>query len=254
MQHAFTCVPVSPLRKDPSHTSEMVSQLLFGDPCSILQTEAGNWVKVCDESDGYTGWCQQSHLVETDRVIPGSGGLTKGWVNKIKFDHQEMHIPFGCTLPVNNKGRGTLGSKIISYDGKLFHPANGKITGGRIKKIAFTFINTPYLWGGKSVFGTDCSGFSQAVYKFLNIALPRDSAQQFEMGESIPLLGKAKRGDLVFFDNDEGKIVHVGILLEQGQVIHASGKVRIDHIDQQGILNSSTNLRTHKLRGIRRYF
>ena len=147
-----------------------------------------------------------------------------------------------------------MGTKPLHYIGKLYHPEKERITNKKIKKIACKFINTPYLWGGKSVFGIDCSGFSQSVYKFLNIALPRDSWQQFEIGETIPFLGKAKRGDLAFFDNREGRIIHVGILLDQSEIIHSSGKVRVDKIDMEGIIDTSTNERTHNLRSIKRYF
>lgn len=256
MQYAATCVPVSPLRKEPSHTSEMVSQQLFGEPCTILETVPGNWIKVMAKYDGYTGWCQQSHLIEISEkdFDDQLRGLTTGWINKIKYDHQDMHIPFGSYIPGFKKAKGVLGSRQVRYKGKLWHPDKERITNKKIKKIACIFLNTPYLWGGKSVFGIDCSGFSQSVFKFLNIPLPRDSWQQFEMGETIPFPGKSKRGDLAFFDNSEGKIIHVGILLDQWEIIHASGKVRIDKIDQQGIIDTSTNQHTHNLRGIKRYF
>lgn len=164
-----------------------------------------------------------------------------------------MHIPFGSHLPGIKKGKGLLGSKQVCYKGKIWHPDNERITNKKIKMIACKFINTPYLWGGKSVYGIDCSGFSQSVFKFLNILLPRDSWQQFEMGETISFPGKSKRGDLAFFDNHEGKIIHVGILLDQWEIIHSSGKVRIDKIDQEGIIDSSTNQRTHRLRSVKRY-
>jgi hypothetical protein len=256
MQYAATCVPVSPLRKEPSHASEMVSQQLFGEQCTILETIPGNWIKIMAKYDGYSGWCQQSHLIEIDEQdFDGHiKGLATGWINKIKFDQLDMHIPFGSHLPRFKKANGELGGKQVHYSGKLWHPDKEKITNRKIKKIAYKFINTPYLWGGKSVFGIDCSGFSQSVFKFLNISLPRDSWQQFEMGETVPFIGKSKRGDLAFFHNSEGKIIHVGILLNQWEIIHASGKVRIDKIDEKGIIDNSTNQRTHNLRSIKRYF
>jgi gamma-D-glutamyl-L-lysine dipeptidyl-peptidase len=255
MQYGACCVPVSSLRKEPSHTSEMVSQQLFGERCTLLETGADNWIKIQAVYDDYTGWCQQNHLIEIDDddFEERRKALTTGWINTIEYDHQTMHVPFGSCLAGCKKRKGTLGNKPVVYNGKVWRPEHEKITNKKIKKIACKFINTPYLWGGKSVFGIDCSGFSQTVYKFLDISLPRDAWQQAEGGETVSGLGKAKRGDLLFFDNGAGKITHVGILLNQSEIIHSSGKVRVDKIDTQGIINISTNQRTHKLRLIKRY-
>ena len=129
-----------------------------------------------------------------------------------------------------------------------------KITPKQVKQLVYKFLNTPYLWGGKSVFGIDCSGFSKLVYKLLNVAIPRDAWQQALHGDTVSFLQEAKCGDLAFFDDEEGKIVHVGILLNEHEIIHSSGKVRLDKIDNQGIQNVETKQRTHKLRIIKRYF
>ena len=122
-----------------------------------------------------------------------------------------------------------------------------------IRQAAMKYLDVPYLWGGKSLCGIDCSGFSQQVYRQFGIKLPRDSYQQAEFGEVVGFLLEAKCGDLAFFDNEEGRITHVGIMLSNDQIIHASGKVRIDKIDNQGIINAETGARTHKLRIIKRY-
>jgi gamma-D-glutamyl-L-lysine dipeptidyl-peptidase len=122
-----------------------------------------------------------------------------------------------------------------------------------IKQNALGFLDTPYLWGGKTACGIDCSGFSQQVFKQFGIKLPRDSYQQAEAGEVVGFLMEAQCGDLAFFDNEEGRITHVGIMLGNDEIIHSSGKVRIDKIDSQGIINSETGARTHKLRIIKRY-
>ena len=117
---------------------------------------------------------------------------------------------------------------------------------------AYTFINAPYLWGGRSPLGIDCSGFTQVVYKLAGQKLQRDAYQQADQGITLGFIEEAEAGDLAFFDNDEGKIIHVGILLGQGKIIHASGKVRIDRIDHQGIFNEETGKYSHKLRIIKR--
>jgi gamma-D-glutamyl-L-lysine dipeptidyl-peptidase len=113
-------------------------------------------------------------------------------------------------------------------------------------------LNSPYLWGGKTPFGIDCSGFTQMAYKLAGIKLRRDAWQQAEQGHTINLLEETEPGDLAFFDNDEGNIVHVGIILRDHKIIHAAGKVRIDSIDHYGINNKELKKYTHKLRLIKR--
>ena len=119
-------------------------------------------------------------------------------------------------------------------------------------KNAFYFLNSPYLWGGRTPFGIDCSGFVQIAARLSGISLPRDTQEQAEEGEIINLISEAKPGDLAFFDNIDGRIIHVGIILENGQIIHASGKVRIDTIDHQGIFNEESKKYSHQLRVIKR--
>ena len=130
-----------------------------------------------------------------------------------------------------------------------------KINAKLIKQVSYKFLNTTYLWGGKSVFGIDCSGLSQSVFKFLNVRLPRDAWQQAGQGEMVASLKQAACGDLAFFDqHDEGRITHVGILLNDHEIIHSSGKVRLDKIDDRGIINLESKQLTHRLRAIKRYF
>jgi len=117
---------------------------------------------------------------------------------------------------------------------------------------AMMYLNSPYLWGGRTPFGIDCSGFSQMVYRLNGVDLPRDAHEQAEVGTTLSFVEESESGDLAFFDNNEGKIIHVGIILDSNSIIHASGKVRVDKIDQQGIFNQNSGIHTHKLRLIKK--
>ena len=121
-----------------------------------------------------------------------------------------------------------------------------------IVSTAFLYLNAPYLWGGKSPFGIDCSGFTQMVYKLCGYKLLRDAYQQSNQGDALSFIEESEPGDLAFFDNEEGKIIHVGIIMENNYIIHASGKVRIDRLDHLGIYNAEQNKHTHRLRVIKK--
>ncbi len=160
----------------------------------------------------------------------------------------------GCSLTAMKDGKAAWGNNKIQYYGAVRDESNSTKDEHNIRGIALKYLNTAYLWGGKSNFGIDCSGFSQTVYKFLHHRLLRDAWQQATQGEVVALLQDATCGDLAFFDSAEGKITHVGILLNDHEIIHASGKVRIDGIDNFGIVNRDSSVRTHQLRMIKRYF
>jgi hypothetical protein len=255
MKYAVCSVPVSALRKEPQHNMEMVSQQLFGESCTILESVSG-WVKIKCKYDNYEGWCQENHLqeIDDDQFASTNKKLAGGWVNEICYNGEKMFIPFGSSLATFKKNKARWQNNIVRYEGKIFNPVKEKVNKKNLKKISGRYLNTAYFWGGKSVFGIDCSGFTQAVYKFLNIYLPRDSWQQAELGDIIDSLQNTKCGDLCFFDNAEGRITHVGILLNDHKIIHSSGKVRVDEINDDGIINSESKLRTHKLKMIKRYF
>ena len=243
------------MRAEPSHKSEMVSQQLFGEKSFILEKTAG-WLKVQLRYDGYQGWVQQSHVVEIDEDIylKSDKDLTSDWVNEVDYNGHIMYVPMGSSLSAFRNGMAFWRKNSVHFKGNVWNPGEIKITPKLIKQVAFKFLNTSYLSGGKSVFGIDCSGYAQLTYKFLNTYIPRDAWQQAEQGTAVNFLQEAHCGDLAFFDNEEGKIVHVGILLNEHEIIHSSGKVRIDKIDTQGILNLETRQRTHQLRIIKRYF
>ncbi|MBS1597650.1 MAG: C40 family peptidase [Bacteroidetes bacterium] len=255
MQNAICCVPVSPLRAEPSHKTEMVSELLFGELCSIIDNTTDQWVKIICKYDGYEGWCQSNHILRVDASIYNEPqGLTRKWITEIEYEGQPMQIPLGSSLPLFKKNRNSQKKNRVYYSGKTWNPLTAKKDKNSVKKLIYSFLNTPYLWGGKTVFGTDCSGFTQTIFRFLNIGLKRDAWQQATQGGLVGSLKESKFGDLAFFDNAGGRITHVGFLLNNRKIIHASGKVREDKINDKGIINIETGEKTHDLKLIRRYF
>lgn len=254
MTHAVCIVPVAPIRKLAGHTTEMTSQLLFGEYCTVTETTKEGFAKIIVKHDGYEGWCQLQQLTDVAAEIFNTtpGMLAGDWVNPLQHGNTSMYVPYGSSLPGYNNGNVIAGNYSFTTTAAIISIAK-PVVADSIQKAAFTFLNTPYLWGGRSVFGIDCSGFTQVVYKCLGVALLRDAKQQATQGTTVDFLQQAQCGDLAFFDNDAGEIIHTGLLLSSNKIIHASGKVQIDDIDNGGIINSLTGQRTQKLRIIKRY-
>jgi len=254
MIRAICCVPVSPVRAEASHRTEMVTQQVFGECCEIIDRIKDDWSLIRCKYDNYEGWCQSSHLTEIDEEeYEGVGtALTPDWVNALEYNGHPMMVPMGSNLTAMKNGRGLWRKSQVHYKGKIWDPAGASKDSKSIRQLAFKFLNTPYLWGGKTVFGIDCSGFTQTLFKFLQVPLLRDAYQQATQGESVGFLEETQTGDLAFFDNEEGRITHVGILLNTNEIIHSSGKVRVDKIDNMGIVHAQSFQRTHHLRVIKR--
>lgn len=251
MSFVVSIAAVCPIRKEASHRSEMVSQLLAGEAAEILET-TNDFIKVKCLYDQYEGWCQRSQLIFCE-TLPEAGAvlLSKGNVNVVWIDDQPMTISAGT--PLHLFLSAALGNYTCYYKGDEWDVSKAAYTMVNLQMVTSWYLNVPYLWGGRSVFGIDCSGFSQQVYRYFGINLPRDAYQQADKGESVGFLQEVQCGDLAFFDNPDGKITHVGILLSSDRIIHASGQVRIDPIDNMGIIHSKTGQRTHPLRIIKRY-
>lgn len=258
MEKYHVCrIAVAPLRKEPSDGSEIVSQVLFGDRVILIeQTE--KWCKVKTHHDNYEGWMDYKQLQKISELQYNDEQRYK-YVTAVNFDNRliaaggdSYYLSPGSTLPFYSNGYCHLGELSFEVKTEPFVPHISQFA-LQIEKTARFFLNAPYLWGGRTFFGIDCSGFSQIVYKLLGLNLQRDASQQVDEGELVHFLSAAKLGDLAFFDNDEGKITHVGIMLSNNQIIHAAGKIRIDAIDNQGIYNSELERYTHKLRIIKRF-
>lgn len=229
----------------------MVNQLLFGEGVTIMEVDdSKDWLLIAGITDGYTGWCQYSHIEQRAGQISETDpplALASDWVNTLVFDDAQLHVPMGASLAIFEQ------DDRLVYTGSRCMPAEMSRDAATIEALAMRFLHTPYLWGGRSVFGVDCSGFTQMVFHFLGIALPRDAHQQAGEGTVVDFIQGARCGDLAFFDNTEERIMHTGILLDDRRIIHAAGKVRIDGIDHAGIVHSDTLRHTHRLRIIKRF-
>ncbi len=254
MEWVIAMVSVIPIRKEASHRSEMISELLFGEVAEVIDTNNG-FTKLKCLYDNYEGWCQSNQLwpITETEIFWDNKQLLAEWTTELDFNGRPMHVSLGTPLTIFRNGKAQIHKFSIGFQGVNWDAANAVFSIDSIQAIANKFINTPYLWGGRSVFGIDCSGLVQQVFRFFNKPLPRDASQQVTEGEVVGFLQEVRCGDLAFFDNEEGRITHVGLLFNSDTIIHAAGKVRIDKIDNMGIVNTDTGERTHKLRIIKRY-
>lgn len=231
MEKHYCSVSVSPIRAEVSEKSEMTSQILYGETCEIKETE-GIYSKIKLDFDGYEGWVNSSVLKKENSEISK---------NLVTQNYGVFDLPEGRNLL-------SLGSEVAFETENFVDKCNIRES---LVETAKKFINVPYLWGGRSYFGIDCSALVQLVYKIHGITLPRDSDKQAELGEARDFVEESEPGDLAFFEDETGFISHVGLVLSPFELIHASGKVRIDSLDFSGIYNAEINKHTHKLRMVK---
>lgn len=254
--YAISLLSLVPVRKEASDRSEMVTQLLFGELVEVVDKQ-GSWRKIRCLYDDYPGWVdvkQLTQISEEERARIGNEipVLTLDIVQLVQWEkHQILPVLLGSNLPAYADKQFKVNDLIYQYEGQVYRSVAPDP--GRLIENAYMYLNAPYLWGGRSPFGIDCSGYTQMIMKLSGIRIPRDAAQQAEQGTTIHLTSEIQSGDLAFFDNEEGKIVHTGILLTQDRIIHASGKVRIDKFDHEGIYNVEQKKYTHKLRLLKRF-
>lgn len=245
---------IVPMRADSSHKSEMVSQLLFGELYEVLETRP-DWVRVCAQHDRYSGWIAANQhagiaSAEYETLTATEKHIAYDLAGAITSTQQSLAITAGSLLPKFDGLNCRIGKIKYIYNGIALLP--GFSGENVIEKIALRYLGSPYLWGGRTPFGIDCSGFTQIVYRFLGLSLPRDAWQQAEVGQLVHFVEESQAGDLAFFANSEGKIIHTGIILKDQTIIHASGMVRIDKIDHFGIYAPDAAKYTHQLKLIRR--
>lgn len=255
MEYAACQVSVAPIRAQPTDKSEMVSQLLFGETVEIQESK-DNWKYVVCAWDGYTGWMDAKQLKrltanEFDEYREHQALNLSLMEGLMAADHF-IPITLGAVLPLYDGLRCRLGEQTYQFSGPVVTPGQQHIGTEWIVKIARRYLNAPYLWGGRSPFGIDCSGLTQMVFKTAGIRLHRNAFQQVTQGRTVDFMEECQAGDLAFFDNGKGLVNHVGIILPECLIIHSSGQVRIDKLDHFGIFNQELNRYTHQLRIVKR--
>ena len=254
MSYGISNLSIVPCRSEGNDRAEMVTQLLFGEVYQVIE-ETEKWVKIKTALDDYECWICRKQFFEITAEEYENHKLNDFPKSTCIFcevrgsESIYSTITIGATLPYFSNGKLKIRKERYAFSGNTNEANSNKIV-----DYALFFINAPYVWGGKTIFGIDCSGFSQIVYSLCGYSIPRDAYQQAEEGVNIEFVELTEPGDLAFFDNEEGKITHVGMVTEPGNIIHASGKVRIDNLDQQGIFNREIGKYTHKLRVIKRIF
>lgn len=246
-----------PVRLEPSDISEMVTQILFGETFSIIE-EKGSWLLIRMHHDNYEGWIdrKQSMLVSEDFIEKANNGPNHIITDKTaecycKNDSTFILVGKGSHLPLAAGNTFHLGHKTYTSISKS-KSIPKKFSSSNVAATALAYVNTPYLWGGRSIMGIDCSGLVQVVYHMCGFDLPRNAAQQANFGYALDFVDEALPGDLAFFDNPAGEIIHVGIIIGNGKIIHASGRVKIDTLDHNGIFSIEQNTYSHSLRIIKR--
>ncbi len=258
---AITLYSILPVRTEPHESAEMETQLLFGETAEILGTEP-HWVHIKADNDGSEGWADRKMLIDlTDNeykqvcdaykstpmriTLPVAFALSRG-------DAKTIPLAAGTILPNYENGHFEILGAHFDIDPQAVS-APLAFTEETFLHTTRFFLNCPYLWGGKNMFGFDCSGFTQVIYSLFGINLPRNASRQVKVGEQIDFLAEARLGDLAFFDHgDNGVISHVGILLDDKRILHCSGRVKVERTDPNGIINTETNQYSHSLRTIRR--
>lgn len=261
MKNPAICqLSVVPVRAGAADKEEIVTQLLFGelvDVIEILGRAKKNWCQIRCDWDGYEGWMDIRQLrfisAEEVQLYRQNHAFCLDLTSVLTNNDHFLPITLGATLPCFDGLSVHLGNKHYAFNGHALNYGHLTPTPEFIVKLARRYLYAPYLWGGRSPFGIDCSGFTQTVFRMAGIRLRRDASQQVEQGRLIDFIEQSQPADLAFFENDKGRIVHVGIVLANSQIIHSAGQVRIDKLDHFGVFNEERGIYSHKLRLIKRF-
>lgn len=240
-------VTLAAVRANCSDSAEMTSQLLFGEFIEVLEIK-DNWSFIRCIYDKYEGWVDTKQY-KIVKKIENTSFMSFHLSHACQLKSHSIPLVLGSRLPNFDGINFKINKDKYLYNGKVIEKDKNPIS--NLKKVALKYLNAPYLWGGRSPFGIDCSGFTQMVFSFFNYPLPRDAYMQANLGETINFTSEARLGDLAYFGKEE-KITHVGIFIGDNQIIHASGQVRIDSLDHIGIFNKEEKKYTHFLKTMKR--
>lgn len=250
MKYGICPISIVPLRLEARDQSEMVSQVLYGEVFKVTE-QRKKWSKIRLHNDQYEGWLDHKQYLE----ITSEDYHELSKIENIAFAKDPLSL---ITHKDQTLSTLVMGSQVSSasflgdsFQSDVIIRESETFPKSKLIDNALLLLNAPYLWGGRSCLGIDCSGFTQLVYRLNGYRLSRDASQQATHGEVLSFIEESDPGDLAFFDNAEGAITHVGIIMKDNHIIHAHGKVRIDRIDQSGIFNLETAMHTHKLRMIK---
>jgi len=248
MKYGICNLSIVPMRANPTDSGEMVSQLLYGDIFKIIE-QRKKWIKIRCSADDYSGWIDRKQYVSltNEQYTQALSTSPEYSSDLVDFVSNQNGVLKSIVLGSSIHNCGLMGE---TFEGQ--RQLKNKSTPDFIIQQGLMYLGTPYLWGGKTPFGIDCSGLTQMVYRVNGKGLPRDAKDQALLGDTLSFIEESKPGDLAFFDNIEGQITHVGLIMENNYILHAHGEVRVDRIDQSGIFNKEKNTHTHKLRVIKK--
>ena len=253
---AICTLSICPIRKKADEASEMISQIIFGEQVDVLDQE-GSWLFIKSRMDGYEGWVDEKLLSKTNFPYDDKSSNLYYCLDPsaaVMAGDDSRMVTFGAIMPDFDGISFKLNGEKFTFSGSAARVDDLVLSEALVHKMCRKYLNAPYLWGGKTPFGVDCSGFVQTVYRVLGVKLPRDAKDQAHIGMTIDFFSESMIGDLAYFTKASNRISHVGIILEDDRIIHASGKVRIDRLDHIGIYNEETEKYTHNLRIIKRVF
>jgi gamma-D-glutamyl-L-lysine dipeptidyl-peptidase len=246
---------IVPVRREPNDRAELVTQWLFGETGEVLERQA-KWSHIRFDHDGYEGWVDNKQIAActTPNSDPDLRVIDQATIADL--GERQVLLPYGAVVPFYADGTILWNDERLPVQAVTNHRPDLE-RADLLEFYLHPFLGAPYLWGGRTPSGVDCSGLIQMLYILMGIYLPRDASQQVLEGDAVELLDLCEPGDLAFFENEEGRIVHVGLILTRNdegdlRIAHASGRVRIDRLDHQGIFDHETGGYSHKLRTIRR--
>ena len=249
------------MRADARESAEQETQLLFGETCEILdKSQAPKWYRVRIDTDGEEGWVDAKMVSPmSDEEFAAYSAANKEAMVAFPMAYamsenngQTIPLTAGTRLAKYEKGRFEVLGVGFRIDPSMVITTPREMNQESLLQTVRFFLNVPYLWGGKNALGMDCSGFVQVIMSLFGKVLPRNASQQAKEGQAVHELAEGQAGDLVFFDHEDGKISHVGILIDPERVIHCSGRVKVEKIDPTGIFNPEIGDYSHHLVSIRR--